>query len=127
MSYKSGQWLAVCDRCGFEFLAKDLKKDWQGLMVCSNDYELRNPQDFIRVRPEKITPPWTRPEPEDEFITAACDLWTTQGRADFGTADCARADQATPIEILIELFRATAIAECAIAGRSLPGVELYCD
>lgn len=96
-NYKPGQWLAVCDRCGFEFLAKDLKKDWQGLMVCSNDYELRNPQDFIRVRPEKITPPWTRPEPVDDFIGPVCTPISIQGRADLGASDCARADLVIPV------------------------------
>lgn len=37
-------------------------------MVCSHDYELRNPQDFIRVRPERVAPAWARPESVDVFI-----------------------------------------------------------
>jgi hypothetical protein len=30
-------------------------------MVCEKDWETRHPQDFVRARPEKVTPPWTRP------------------------------------------------------------------
>lgn len=67
--YKPGQWNAICDRCGFKFKSSELKKDWQGLMVCEHDYELRNPQDFLRVRPEKIAPDWARPESVDVFFT----------------------------------------------------------
>jgi hypothetical protein len=63
-----GQWNTICDRCGFKFKASELKKDWQGLMVCEKDFELRNPQDFIRIRPERISPPWVRPESTDAFI-----------------------------------------------------------
>lgn len=97
MSYKPGQWKATCDRCGYEFLAKDLHKDWQGLRVCKHDLETRHPQDFIKVRPERITPPWTRPEPADVFTGPTCTPTSIQGRADIGTANCARADLVLPL------------------------------
>lgn len=38
-------------------------------MVCQSDYELRNPQDFLRIRPEHVAPPWVRPQPVDVFAT----------------------------------------------------------
>lgn len=44
------------------------KKRWDGAIVCANDFELRNPLDFIRGRTEKIGVPFTRPEPEDSFL-----------------------------------------------------------
>lgn len=69
--YRSGDWLAVCDRCGFEFHASELKKDWQGFMVCSKDHETRHPQDLLKGRKERIGVPWTRPEPTDQFITVS--------------------------------------------------------
>lgn len=56
-------WNAVCDVCGFTFKASQLKKRWDGVMVCENDWEMRHPQDFIKVpRPEQPVP-WSRPEP----------------------------------------------------------------
>lgn len=52
--YRSGDYNAVCDRCGRQFKASDLKRDWQGLRVCASDFEERHPQDFVRaVRPDK--------------------------------------------------------------------------
>jgi hypothetical protein len=96
MTYKSGQWKATCDRCGFEFLASDLKKDWQGLMVCNKDFELRNPQDFIKVKPERITPPWTRPEPPDVFVLQQCNVVNSQAIVGTGIAGCMVAGKVSP-------------------------------
>lgn len=59
--YILGEWKAVCDSCGFDFLASDLKLRWDGKYVCAKDWETRHPQEFVRARPEKITPPWSRP------------------------------------------------------------------
>lgn len=90
---KLGQWNAICDRCGFKFKSGELKKDWQGLMVCDRDFELRNPQDFLRIQPERIVPDWVRPRPPDVFETT-CTLWGLSAYADLSTADCAKADNA---------------------------------
>lgn len=66
---KLGDHNAICDRCGFKFKASMLKKEWTGLMVCCDCWEMRHPQDLIRIPKEQITPPWSRPEPTDSFIT----------------------------------------------------------
>jgi len=66
--YKKGDWSAVCDRCGFEFKSSQLKKTWDGLWVCHNDFEIRHPQDFIRGIPDKQTVPWVRPEANDGVV-----------------------------------------------------------
>lgn len=63
-----GDWNAICDRCGLKHKASQLKKEWDGLMVCEPCYEPRHPQDFLRVAQEQISPPWARPEGEDVFI-----------------------------------------------------------
>lgn len=90
-----GNWKAICDRCGFEFASDQLRKDWQGLMVCRKDYETRHPQDFVRGVPDNPTPPWTRPEPEEVFVdvdypidTLTCTQLGSTGVAGFGTAGC---------------------------------------
>lgn len=67
--YKSGDWNAICDRCGFKFKASELKLEWTGLRVCEKDFELRHPQDFLRARVDKISVPWTRPEFDDSTPT----------------------------------------------------------
>jgi hypothetical protein len=60
---------AICDRCGFEYPASKLKLEWTGLRVCSADFERRHPQEFVRGRADNQTVPWSRPEPEDVFLT----------------------------------------------------------
>jgi len=95
MSYfKHGSYNGICDRCGFEFKMYQLRKDWQGLMVCREDYEPRHPLDFIRTRPERGGVPVSRPEPEDINIEI-CYLWERSSYADLATADCATADTVT--------------------------------
>lgn len=64
-----GEWNAACDVCGFKFKSSMLKKRWDGLMTCDKDWEMRHPQDFLRVNKEVISPPWARPEGEDIFIS----------------------------------------------------------
>ena len=80
-------WKAICDRCGFEFRSFQLQKEWDGLMVCKECWEPRHPQDFVRVPAEEVTPPWTRPEPEDEFVLV-CYPAQRSGYAGLGTAGC---------------------------------------
>lgn len=65
--FVSGQWNAVCDRCGFEYKARQLRKEWTGLRTCcgsgTNDcFEVRHPQDSVKGRKDRQTVPWTRPE-----------------------------------------------------------------
>jgi hypothetical protein len=67
--YIAGDWNAACDVCGFKFKASELQRTWKNTMVCAKDFENRHPADFLRVQPETITTPWSRPEPEDQFVT----------------------------------------------------------
>lgn len=63
MGWKRGQWLAVCDVCGFEFLSGQLRERWDGLMVDDRCFETQHPQEFVRSVKES-TIPWSRPEPD---------------------------------------------------------------
>jgi hypothetical protein len=95
MSYKprwdNGGWNVICDQCGRKFKDSDLQLRWDGLMVCSKDWEPRQPQDFVHGVADKQVPPFSRSEQQDAFI-AVCTPLTCQGEADYGTADCAQAD-----------------------------------
>lgn len=67
-----GKWNAICDRCGLKRKSDMLKEEWTGLMVCVDKcFETRHPQDLIQVKPEQISTPWARPEPEDTYITVS--------------------------------------------------------
>ena len=75
--WKSGEWNTLCDVCGFKYKNTELKKRWDGLMVCSKDWETRHPQELIRPLPGEAKLPWSRPEGTDVFIAVeeiACDL-----------------------------------------------------
>jgi hypothetical protein len=90
-TFISGQWNTVCDQCGFEFKSGALRKRWDGLMVCQSDWEPRQPQDFVHGVADYQAPPWTRPEGPDIFVLL-CTAVTSQGLADIGVSDCAKAD-----------------------------------
>lgn len=58
---KWGTWNAYCDVCSGKFKSDQLKKRWDGFMVCLKDWEPRHPQDFLQSVPETSNVlPWTR-------------------------------------------------------------------
>lgn len=64
MSY---EYNAICDECGFKRKAKDIKKRWDGLMVCGDTcWEPRHSLDFYRPRNDVHKLPWTRPDGSSE-------------------------------------------------------------
>ena len=69
-TFKSGDWLAICDSCGLTFYASQLRKRWDELMVCELDWEPRHPQDFVRGIPDNPAPPWVRPKPDEVPIVS---------------------------------------------------------
>lgn len=66
--WKSGDWNAICDVCGWRFKMSKLKKRWDGLLVCSDDFEHRHIADFIKIPEERNNILDTRPEPPDTFV-----------------------------------------------------------
>lgn len=69
-SLRRGDYNAICDVCGFKFKGSMLRERWDGLMVCRADYELRNPQDFLRVPKDNPATPWSRPEAPNQFVSS---------------------------------------------------------
>jgi hypothetical protein len=130
-TFDNGNWNAICDVCGREFRASQMTQRWDGLMVCKDDWEPRQPQDFVRGVADKIAPPWVRPEPRgggiagssgDTFIPTGsgpggvCTNINSQGVADYGVADCARAD----IDMGLR-YQCTAEGSVAIVGQATVG------
>lgn len=66
--WDNGGWNVICDVCGRKFKDNDLQLRWDGLMVCSGDWETRQPQDFVHGVADIQAPPFTRPEQTDYFI-----------------------------------------------------------
>lgn len=67
-SYVSGDWWITCDSCGKKIKASESRKRWDGFIVCPDDYEERQPLDFIRARVDKISVPFTRPKSDGYSI-----------------------------------------------------------
>ena len=82
-----GTWKVVCDVCGFWFASDKIKDRWDGLKVCHKDWEIKHPQLTIKVFPETIVPPFSRPEPTDVFAPY-CTLITNQAIPGFAGPGC---------------------------------------
>ena len=61
---------AICDVCGFKHKQSQLRKRWDGAMVCDKDWEHRHPQDMIRPRPEVQHVQNARVEPAPRYLSA---------------------------------------------------------
>ena len=57
---------SIDDNTGFKVDHRKLKRQWDGMMTV--DPDKRNPQDFLKARPERGTIPNARPEQPDAFI-----------------------------------------------------------
>lgn len=93
--YKKGTHNVICDRCGFKFKSDQVKRTWDGLYVCEDDWEPKHPQLFIRARGDKQTVPFSRTEPADTFL-AFCTIWGSSAVAGIAVAGCAIAGKAAP-------------------------------
>ena len=67
--YISGEFNLICDRCSEKIKAHKAKHEWTGFIVCDDCYETRHPQDFVKASIDKITTPFARPRPADQFVT----------------------------------------------------------
>lgn len=86
----SGEFNVTCDVCSKKIKAYESRQRWDGFIVCEDDWEPRQPQDFVRARQDKITVPFQRPIPTLEFVTLSCTAISKQSVADYATADCAQ-------------------------------------
>lgn len=59
---------AICDCCGWKFKQSQLRKRWDGAMVCSKDWEPQHPQDKIKIRAERNNVKDARPEPTIRYL-----------------------------------------------------------
>lgn len=125
---KLGDYNAICDSCGRKYKATTMKKRWDGLFVCPDDYEIRHPQLSLKVRGDKMVVPIPRPDQEPAtFLAYLCSVNESNARADMASADCARVGFLTAIETYGEstlwIYEDTnsAIAGIAIAGLAVAG------
>ena len=92
---KLGDYNAICDSCGRKYKASTMRKRWDGLFVCEDDYEIRHPQLSLRVRGDKIVVPIPRPDDLDPDYVNVCYIWDRSGYAGLAEAGCAIAGLST--------------------------------
>lgn len=62
-------WRVICDRCGFKKWNHEVRKEWQGLLVCADTcWEPRHPQDFVTGKADRQVISDPRPESDDVFL-----------------------------------------------------------
>ena len=85
---KLGDYNAICDSCGRKYKASTMKKRWDGLIVCPEDYEIRHPQLSLKVRGDKMVVPIPRPDPVSPDYIDVCYIWDSSCYAGLATAGC---------------------------------------
>lgn len=66
--YKKGTYNAVCEVCGFQHKADEMKERWDGLFVCKEDWEPRHPLDFARTVADNMSVKRPAPDPSPNYI-----------------------------------------------------------
>lgn len=86
----SYEYNALCDICQFKFKASQLKKRWDGYMVCEKDFEFRHPLDFYTTRNDAHLLPFVRSDNNGTYIgplSSNPNPINKQAKADIGIAD----------------------------------------
>jgi len=70
MSYRPGDYLAICDICGFQRYASEMRLNWKKQFVCADTcWEEKHPQYTEPTSlHEKQTVPIHRPEENPTFL-----------------------------------------------------------
>jgi hypothetical protein len=63
--FATGKWAyGISDRSGFRYRLKDMRKEWNGLLVGKDEWEEKHPQlEPLRVPPDPQAIKGARPEP----------------------------------------------------------------
>ncbi len=87
--YDPNHWIVICDRCGVRRDSSEMRKEWQGFLVCLTCYEDRHPllDEGKYQRPETKIPNPTRPESSSIFISS-CTQLGSQGIIGYGIIGC---------------------------------------
>jgi hypothetical protein len=96
--YIPGDEWVECQSCGLEYRKSQMRRRWDGLIVCQYDWEPRHPQDFVRARKDDMAAKGLINSPSDEtFIETVCgDRTAVAGEAIAGCAIAGR-DPSTDI------------------------------
>lgn len=66
--YAPGEWNLWCQRCGRKIKSSLAKKEWDGLWLCPECYDERQPQDLVRGIVDRQATAFAAPESPDQVI-----------------------------------------------------------
>ncbi len=69
----------LCQSCGFKFWNYELKKRWDGLWVCKEDYEVRHPSDFYKTRNDTHKLPFITSDTPADAANTFTAYWSGTG------------------------------------------------
>jgi len=87
--YYSGDHNAYCQVCGFRYRASELRRRWDGLLVCNDDFESKHDADMRDPHriPKESLPSWVRnSEPIGTQFLGLGPLQADIGRAGYNWA-----------------------------------------
>lgn len=90
-----GNWKVTCHVCGFWYPSGEIKKRWDGALVCPKDYETRHPQTLIKVRGERAFPSFVSKDESPDLEVLVCTISASSGYAGLAGAGCAQAANTT--------------------------------
>ena len=63
-----GDYNAICDVCGRKFKFSRLRQKWDNTWACEQDWEPRQPQDYLKGIMDNMSVTLSRPDPPNLFI-----------------------------------------------------------
>ena len=84
-----GNWKVSCQVCGFQFPSSEIKKRWDGVLCCQEDWDSKHPQLLIKVREETSVPSFV--SKDSDIHIAYCSLEAQSAYPGLAIAGCALA------------------------------------
>jgi hypothetical protein len=63
-----GDYNAICDVCGRKFKFSRLRQKWDNTWACEQDWEPRQPQDYLKGIKDNMSVPLSRPDPPASYV-----------------------------------------------------------
>lgn len=88
--YVDGQYNIICDSCGWKKKISQVRRRWDGLMVCKDTcWEMDHPQKYIRIRETGIAVDPIRDDPSPTYLDV-CYIYASQSYSGISTSGCMR-------------------------------------
>jgi hypothetical protein len=89
-AYIPGDQWCICTVCGFKYRRSEMRLRWDNVWACPEDWETRQPQDYVRSIPDVIIAYPQLPPPTDDFIELypMCTTTTRRSIPGYGLVGC---------------------------------------